>query len=56
MVYNASMNRRYYLVIFIILFAAALWGLITTFDANTVPSPSSTAIINATVVPQPAQQ
>ncbi|GEM_PF-2074676 len=35
MMYNASMKKRYILLIFIILFGLAMWGLITALNQNT---------------------
>jgi zona occludens toxin (predicted ATPase) len=53
-VYNASMNRRIYLVLIVLLFGASIWALISSFISNT-PAPNAPGPANI-LNPQPAQQ
>jgi hypothetical protein len=49
MVYNASMQKRYILIIVIVLFAASIWGLVTSIQTHTEANKEKKNIEEASV-------
>ncbi len=51
MVYNASMKKRYFLLIFVVLFAASMYGLVATVENSTPTVNTPAAGLSSEQVP-----